>query len=96
MENTDVNGQKMTCSQRNPSHNTKQLPPDVQKILWEQPPSTTQNHAPGKLSLCVGMPVMLKHNEATEYCITKGAEATVVNWQTITGPKGQNMVDILF
>ena len=32
-----------------------------QKKLWE-------------LSLCIGMPVMLRNNDATELCITKGQE----------------------
>jgi hypothetical protein len=42
------------------------------------------------------MPVMLRHNDATECCITKGAEATVVSWQSIDGPEGQTVLDTLF
>jgi hypothetical protein len=42
------------------------------------------------------MPVMLRHNDATECCITKGAEATVVGWQSIEGPEGQTVLDTLF
>jgi len=34
-----------------------------------------------ELSLCVGMPVMIKCNEATECCVTNGAEATVIGWK---------------
>ncbi|TFK81732.1 hypothetical protein K466DRAFT_452215, partial [Polyporus arcularius HHB13444] len=35
---------------------------------------------PGKLSICIGMPIMIQVNEATECCVTNGAEATVVGW----------------
>jgi hypothetical protein len=33
------------------------------------------------------MPVMLRHNDATFSCITKGAKATLVSWQSIKGPE---------
>ena len=68
----------------------------VQHILWEQPHASSDKHIPGKLDLCVGLPVMLRHNEATECCITKGAEAMVVGWQSVKGPAGQNVLDTLF
>ncbi|KAF8167002.1 hypothetical protein K438DRAFT_1476124, partial [Mycena galopus ATCC 62051] len=45
--------------------------------LWEAPACASDN-IPGKLSLCVGMPVMIRNNDATELCITKGQEATVL------------------
>ena len=51
---------------------------------------------PGKLSLCVGMPVMIRNNSATELCITKGQEATVHSWQSDVGSKGQIILDTLF
>ena len=47
-----------------------------QERLWELPHHATQ-HFPGKLSLCIGLPVMLQNNDATELCITKGQERTV-------------------
>ena len=51
-----------------------------QRILWNLSPDMTQ-HKPGKLPLCVGMPVLIKKNIATECCVTNGAEATVVGWK---------------
>jgi len=42
------------------------------------------------------MPVMLKYNDTTECCITKGAEATVIGWQTEQGPEGQTVLETLF
>lgn len=39
---------------------------------------------------------MLKHNDATEYCITNGSEATVAGWQFILGPDHQIVLDTLF
>jgi hypothetical protein len=91
-----VKAKKTDSGKKNPSHNKDKLPPYIQKILWEQPHGTSDKHVPGKLALCIGMPIMLKHNDATECCITKGAEATVVNWQTVKGPEGQDMLDTLF
>ena len=46
--------------------------------------------------LCVGLPVILKHNDATECCMTKGAEATVAGWQAAKGPEKQDVLDTLF
>jgi len=79
-----------------PVRKTNVFSPHLQKTLWEQPHASSNKHVPGKLTLCVGMPVMLRHNDATECCITKGAEATVVSWQSIEGPEGQRVLDTLF
>ena len=79
-----------------PVRKTNMLSPDLQNILWEQPPASSDKHVAAKLTLCVGMPVMLKHNDATECCMTKGAEATVVSWQTSKGPEGQLVLETLF
>jgi len=79
-----------------PVRKTNVFPPHIQKLLWEQPHASSDKHIPGKLKLCVGLPVMLRHNDATECCITKGAEATVVSWQSMKGPENQNVVDTLF
>jgi len=54
----------------------------IQKIVWEQPPCTNTKLIPRKLSLCVGMPVMIRNNIATELCITKGQEGFVYGWQS--------------
>jgi hypothetical protein len=32
------------------------------------------------------MPVMIRNNDATELCITKGQEGYVVGWQSSDGP----------
>jgi hypothetical protein len=66
-----------------------------QEILWELTPEATE-HSPGKLSLCIGLPVMIRKNEATELCITKGQEGTVAGWQQGEGPRGQRILDTLF
>jgi len=71
------------------------IPIDIQKTLWESSPHTSE-HFPGKLSLCLGMPIMIRNNDATELCITKGQEAYVVGWDAIKGPKGQNVLETLY
>ena len=51
---------------------------------------------PGKLSLCVGLPILLKKNQAVELGITNGAEATVVGWKSREFIKGVKTVDVVF
>ena len=53
----------------------------LQKQLWDILPVDSE-HLPGKLTLCIGMPIMIKHNEATECSVTNGADCVVVGWQS--------------
>ncbi|PPQ75527.1 hypothetical protein CVT24_013233 [Panaeolus cyanescens] len=68
----------------------------VQSLLWDQAPSFTDKHIAGKLSLCVGLPVIIRYNYATELCMTRGQEGYVVSWQSKAGSKGQNCLDTVF
>ena len=68
----------------------------MQKALWDQQPSTTDKHIAGKLSLCIGLPVMIRYNYATELCMTRGQEGIVYGWQSKTGLRGQRTLDTLF
>src|SRR6202047_3667058 len=67
----------------------------LQKIIWNLPHSAT-NHFPDKLSLCIGMPVMIRNNDATELCITKGQEGHVVGWKSGIGSRGQLILETLY
>jgi len=71
------------------------LPVGLQKEIWSLPPSDT-DHVPGKLSLCIGMPVLIRYNYCTELCVTRGQEACMVDWKESTGPFGQRILDVLF
>ena len=71
------------------------IKPNVQQILWDQPPCANTKLIAGKLSLCVGMPVMIRNNIATELCMTKGQEGFVYGWQSRT-INGVNTLDTLF
>lgn len=42
------------------------------------------------------MPIIIKHNDATELCITNGEQAKVVGWTSIFGHHYQLMLDMLF
>ncbi|KAF8176753.1 hypothetical protein K438DRAFT_1607274 [Mycena galopus ATCC 62051] len=42
------------------------------------------------------MPVMIKSNEATELCITKGQEGIVVDWDSSIGPDNRKILNNLF
>ncbi|KAJ7710919.1 hypothetical protein B0H17DRAFT_914782 [Mycena rosella] len=74
----------------------KKMTKGLQRKLWDAAPCTTNEFIPGKLSLCLGMPVMLRSNDATEICITKGQEGAVVGWDESVGPMGQKVLDTLF
>ncbi|KAJ7746062.1 hypothetical protein B0H16DRAFT_1313801 [Mycena metata] len=64
--------------------------------LWNAAPSSNSEHLPGKLLLCLGMPFLLRTNDATELCMTKGQESVVVGWDESIGPDGQRVLDTLF
>lgn len=69
----------------------------VQRALWKSQPHTS-DHIAGCVPLCLGMPVMIRHNEATELCITKGQEAVVIGWTSREHPIYQDhfVLDVLF
>ena len=73
-----------------------QLTHRIQNILWNLPHSSADKPVPGKLSLCIGLPIMIKSNIATELCITNGQEGTVVGWQATVGKHNQQILDVLF
>ena len=64
------------------SINNGVIPKDIQDALWEQPPCANTKLIAGKLSLCIGMPIMIRNNSATEMCFTKGQEAFVYDWRS--------------
>ncbi|KAF8223263.1 hypothetical protein L208DRAFT_1020364, partial [Tricholoma matsutake] len=68
----------------------------LQQVLWDWPYSTNDRHIAGILSLCKGLPVMIRYNGATELCITKGQEATVYDWKVSPGAHGQPTLEPLF
>jgi hypothetical protein len=67
----------------------------MQHILWDVHPARTEHH-PGQLKLCVGMPVLIKHNKATEAGVTNGAEGYVVGWNVHFIGDGRQSLDTLF
>ena len=67
----------------------------IQEMLWNLDHSET-DHVPGKLSLCIGMLIMIRNNDTTKLCITKGQEGFVARWQSSEGPSGQLIIDTLF
>ncbi|KAJ7936711.1 hypothetical protein B0H13DRAFT_1589380 [Mycena leptocephala] len=71
------------------------ISPGRQDRLWDGYLASSE-HIPGRLSLCIGLPVLIRNNEATELCVTKGQEATVVGWQEGVGSQGQCILDTLF
>lgn len=66
-----------------------------QKYLWKLPPCLTQNIL-SQLTICLNMPVMLKHNDATELYATNGAEEVVVHWDENMNDHGLPVLETLF
>ena len=79
---------------RSTKHNS--IPEKIQQALWEQPTCANTKLIPGKLSICLGMPIMIRNNAATEMCITKGQEATVHAWDSHKTAEGRDVLDTLF
>ena len=71
------------------------MTPGIQDILWNLPPKST-DHISGKLTLVIGLPVMIRLNTAVELYMTKGQEAVVHSWQEAVGNQGQRVLDTLF
>ena len=63
----------------NPRRKTNLTNPALQEQLWALDHYLIDNRH-GKLSLCMGMPMMIKYNKATKYCVTNRTEAEVVGW----------------
>ncbi|XP_006461605.1 hypothetical protein AGABI2DRAFT_71249 [Agaricus bisporus var. bisporus H97] len=75
---------------------SRQVPPAViQKYIWNTCPSNT-GMIPGKLQLCRGLPVLIKHNFATELCITNGQEAIVEGWQSKRVDEDIQALEVVF
>jgi hypothetical protein len=72
------------------------ISPRLQQYLWDALPVSNSEMIPGTLPLCIGMPVLLRSNDATELCMTKGQEAVVVGWDASIGPAGQQVLETLF
>jgi len=51
---------------------------------------------PEKLSLRIGLPIIICTNAATELCITKSQEGTIYGWQAGIGSRNQQILDTLF
>ena len=93
-------GQQLTNFYSEDSHNVKnseksssgvlhikEITDEIQTSLWSQPPSSTDKNIAGNLSLCIGLPVMIRYNFATELCMTRGQEGYVYGWQCKLGKK---------
>ena len=66
----------------------------MQDATWNLQHSASE-HIPGKLSLCIGLPVMIWNNDATELCITKGQEGHV-GWKSGIESRGQLVLETLY
>ncbi|KAI0770841.1 hypothetical protein BC629DRAFT_1292002, partial [Irpex lacteus] len=88
---------RLALSTCDPVRTTNVLPAELRDMLWSLSPRRTE-HVAGRLRLCVGMPVMLKANEATELCATNGAEGVVVGWDSEPHPDvpGVHYLNTLF
>ncbi|KAF4618642.1 hypothetical protein D9613_009831 [Agrocybe pediades] len=87
------NKSKRTASRK---FHLSNITPMIREKLWNMPPSTNDQHIPGVVDICHGMPIMIRYNEATELCMTRGQEGIIVGWQSATGPHEKPILDVLF
>ncbi|KIK53606.1 hypothetical protein GYMLUDRAFT_140825, partial [Collybiopsis luxurians FD-317 M1] len=73
-QNKDENHKKVTRSSK--ILRPPLLTSTLKETLWNSPASSAKE----LIDLCLGMPVIIKHNFATELCITNGQEAVVTGW----------------
>lgn len=93
----DITTKAARAKNRNVINNTRhsdRIPDEQQEVIWALEPKYT-GHKAGRLDLCIGMPVMLRYNEATECCMTNGANAIVVGWKSDTD-ESRPSLDALF
>jgi hypothetical protein len=86
---------KFTKQHIDPLRSSNKIRESLQEKLWSLPHCASKNH-PGQLYLCIRMHVMIKHNQATECCVTNGAEAIVVGWKSHFISEDKEALDILF
>ncbi|KAE9395679.1 hypothetical protein BT96DRAFT_825964 [Gymnopus androsaceus JB14] len=88
---------KTARKQRGKGSNRKQkeMSETMQNILWKIRPGCTKS-IPGILKLCIGIPVMLKFNQATELCMTNGQQGHVAGWTSTKNEKGQEVLEVVF
>ena len=67
----------------------------MRDAVWNLQHSASE-HIARKLSLCIGLPVMIQNNDATELCITKGQEGHIVGQKSGIGPRGQLVLETLY
>ena len=95
-ESDDSNLTKRQRSKRvNRRRTTNIVNPELQETLWQLSHHLTEHH-PGRLDLCIGMPVMIKVNEARECGVTNGAEGEIVGWTSRPISENQFALDTLF
>jgi hypothetical protein len=87
-------------SRRAPFSNNQRpvrLTEEVQQALWNSQPHSSE-HIPACLALSIGIPVMIRYNQATELGITKGQEAVVKGWvsRQIPNSGGRMCLETLF
>ena len=70
---------------------SKDINPSLQRVLWELPPDAS-DHRSGALNICKGLPILIKYNEATECCVTNGAEAKVIDWISYVHPQSNKVM----
>ena len=68
----------------------------LKEILWNSPPSSSKELIGGCLDLCLGMPVIIKHNFVTELCITNGQEGKVSGWDASISGDGKLKLETLY
>ncbi|KAL4263449.1 ATP-dependent DNA helicase [Pleurotus pulmonarius] len=81
--------------QKETSPKNLRMTTSLQTALWQCEHSETE-HVAGTLLVCKGLPVVLRHNYATELCMTKGQDAVMVDWDFSISDNGVHALDTLY
>ncbi|KAJ3773255.1 hypothetical protein FB446DRAFT_642021 [Lentinula raphanica] len=93
---SSVNGSTSKLSTKSKKSVINSISEELQKLLWDLPTSTYDLNCPAILDLCIGLPVIIRHNVATELSITKGQKGFIYAWHTTKGNFGQDVLDTVF
>ncbi|KAJ3963440.1 hypothetical protein EV361DRAFT_768572, partial [Lentinula raphanica] len=88
------NNQAKACKGKKSTINT--ISEELQKVLWDLPTSAYDLNCPPVLDLCLGLPVIIRHNVATELSITKGQKGFVYAWHLAEGNFSQCILETVF
>ncbi|KAH7880292.1 uncharacterized protein C8R40DRAFT_1033086, partial [Lentinula edodes] len=93
---SNINIGQRPATKKTNIHKHSTITRELQEHLWELPTCSHEFHSPPVLALSIGLPIIIRHNVATELSITKGQRGAVYGWHEGVGALGQRVLEVLF